>query len=217
MANDFLTNLRASRGGGQSTNTNKLPTRGDIQKQKQGNVSPDSFVNFLRIALGGQRVPIGKEQISIEEAPASNVDKMSPEVTSEVQEKGTWDRIIADRGSLKYENDLNKYNAAVRGTTDIPYGHSEFENAYGVLNNYNELNKVLDEYDAINTWNGKRQYLKDVYKKFDDKYGDISKWFDRLYGYTLEAQAFNEDDTKKVTDVMRQINENVKNRFLRKV
>lgn len=216
MANDFLLNLRATRGNNQNNVSRQLPTRGDIQKQRRTDVDPNSFTNFLRIALGMQRVPVGKEQLNIEDVPAGNMDRMSPNEARTFMEQKHLNEQAAQNGSLRVENDLNKYNAAVNG--DLYHeGRSTFDNAFGVLQNYDALNKVLDEYDAINTWSGKRKFLENAYKRFDDKNGDIGRWFSKLYDFTIEAQDFGEWDTRNVTDTMRRLNEHVKNRWLRKI
>lgn len=214
----FYDNLRASRTGNRQV-SNSLPTRGDMQKerQKQSSVSPDSFINFLRGVLGLWPAVRGKEQLNIEDVPASNMDRMSPDDAQQFNSNRRDNAISANNGTLNLENDLNKYNPAVNGTLDVPYGHSDFEKAYGILENYDALNNVLDEYDAINTWAGKRRYLQEAYKRFNSNDNDITKWFNRLYDYTEQAQDFGEWDTKAVTNVMRQINDNVKNRLLRKI
>lgn len=200
-------------------NSNQLPTRGDMQKERrsQSGVDPDSFINFLRMMLGGVKVQKGKKQLNIEDVPAGNVDKMSPEDAQQFNRNRRDNAISANNGTLHVENSINKYNPAVNGTLDVPYGHSDFEKAYGILDNYDALNNVLDEYDAIDTWAGKRRYLQEAYKRFDSNDNDITKWFNRLYTYTEQAQDFGEWNTKAVTDVMRQINDNVKRRLLRKV
>lgn len=216
MANDFLTNLRAARGNQQKNTSKTLPTRGDLQKQRQTEPSSDAFVNFLRKALGMPTIQKEKEPLTLENVSPQNIDKASPETEREQRMTESFNRYLANQGNLDATNDLNKFNAAYKGTLDAPLVHSDFDQAFGVLNNYDALNKVLDEYDAINTWSGKRRFLEDTYKKFDDKYGDIAKWFDRLYGFTLEAQDFGEWDTKKVTDAMRRLNDNIKKMLLRK-
>lgn len=217
MANDFLLNLRAARGNNQNNISRQLPTRGDIQKQRRTDVAPNSFTNFLRMALGMYEAPVGKKQLNIEDVPPKNMDKNPPDYDQTFAEQQTLNRSMAERGTLKLENDLNKYNAAVNGDMVVPSGRSEFENAYGILDNYDKLNKLLDDYDAINTWAGKRRFLENSYKNFDDKNDDIRKWFNRLYGYTEEAQQFGEWNTKSVSNVMRQINENVKRNLTREV
>lgn len=220
MANDFVTNLRASRSNASNTanNLNTPVTRGDMQKQRQKEtgVSPNAFINFLRIALGIQKAPVEKEQLNIEDVPPVSIDKMSPERAEEHTENYMINRYRADNGTKYLENDLDKYNAAVNGDRYLVHGKSDFENAYGVLENYDALNDILDQYDRLNTWVEKRKFLKDAYRNFDDKYGDIAKWFERLQGYTLEAQQYGEWNTKNVTDVMRQINDNVRKRLLQK-
>ena len=215
MANDFLTNLRASRGSSRTETPNRAPTRGDIQKQKQEESSPGSFTNFLRLFFGMPELTKGKKQISVEEAPAYTIDRLSPENADLFIEQQKLNRQNAKSGTLNLENNLDKYNAAVNGGIDIPSGFSEFENAYGVLNNYEKLNKLLDDYDAINTWSGKQRFLENSYKTFDDKYGDIGRWFNKLYGYTKEAQQIGEWDTRNVSNVMRRINNNIRNMLLK--
>ena len=216
MANKFLTNLRASRSTAQNTDiSNKLPTRGDIQQQRQNNVDPNSFINFLRIVSGGVPVEKGKDQIGIESVPPHAMDKMSPSTVEEITEENYRKRWAAEQGSRYTENNVPQLEAATNGTLDVPFGRSDFYNAFGVLENYDALNKLLDQYDQIKTWAEKRKFLEDSYKKFDDKYGDISKWFNRLYGFTMEAQQYNEPYTKRVSDVMRELNENIKRRLLR--
>ena len=217
MANKFLTNLRANRGNTQSSNSNSLPTRGDIQKQNRTEVSPNAFINFMRM-LAGPIISTGtkdQESQSVEEAPAQNIDKMSPESEQTFIDNWRQQRESARNGSLNQENDLNKYNASINGTVHVAPGHSSFEKAYGILDNYDALNKVLDEYDKVNTWPGKRRYLEDAYKNFDSNDSDVRKWFNRLYDYTIEAQQFGEWDTKNVSNVMRTINDNVKERLLK--
>lgn len=224
MANNFVLNLRAVRSDTNSkasnmANNTKMPiTRGDIQKQRQAQskVDPNAFINFLRMITLSPEVKKEKEQLNIEDVPPTSVDKMPPERAEEHAENYIINRDRADRGTQYLENDLNKYNAAVNSDRYLVHGKSDFENAYGVLENYDALNDILDQYDRLNTWVEKRKFLKDAYRDFDDKYGDIAKWFDRLYGYTLEAQQYGEWDTKNVTDVMRQINSNVRKRLLQK-
>lgn len=216
MANEFLLNLRAARGNNQNNVSRRLPTRGDMQKQRQTDVDPNSFINFLRMSLGIRKAPAREKQLNIEDVPPQNMDKNSPEYDQSFALEEMLDEMMANDGTLKLENDLDKYNAAINGTFAVPYGHSEFENAYGILNNYDKLNKLLDDYDAIDTWAKKRKFLENSYKNFDDKNEDINKWFNRLYGYTQQAQNFGEWDTKNVSNVMRQINENVKRNLIRK-
>jgi hypothetical protein len=158
----------------------------------------------------------GKEQLDIKDVPSENVDRMSPESTQQFVRNKRDNAVNAGKGTLRLENDISKYNPAVNGTIDIPSGHSDFEKAYGILTNYDALNNVLDEYDKVNTWAGKKRYLQEAYKKFDSSDNDVNKWFNKLYEYTTQAQDFGEWDTRAVTDVMRQINENVKERLLRK-
>ena len=214
---EFLNNFRNARlNPFSSSSSPSLITRGDMQKerQKQSTVSPDSFYTFLRGLFGVATK--GKDQLNIKDVPAGNMDRMSPNEARAFMEQKRQNEQAAQNGSLRVENDLDKYNAAVN--SDLYHEErSTFDNAFGVLQNYDALNKVLDEYDTINTWSGKRKFLKDAYKRFDDKNGDIGRWFSRLYDFTIEAQDFGEWDTRNVTDTMRRLNEHVKNRWLKKI
>ena len=55
MANNFVTNLRATRSNTSNTanNLNMPVTRGDMQKQRQAQskVDPNAFINFLRMII----------------------------------------------------------------------------------------------------------------------------------------------------------------------
>ena len=186
MANNFLTNLRASKSTAQNADTSsKLLTRGGIQQQRQNNGVADTFIKFLRLVSNATAAEKGNGQADVESGSPRNIDKMSPDMVEKIAEEN-------------YRKDL----AA--------------DNAYGIFDNYDALNKVLDQYDSIETWAEKRNFLKDAYKNFNDKYGDIGRWFDKLYGFTIEAQAFNEPYTKNVSNVMRKINESVRRKLVRK-
>lgn len=216
----FYDNLRASRSNqsNRQDNTRNIIERGDMQKQRQAQtvVDPNAFFNFLRMVTLSPEKEKEKEQISLEEASPEFIDKPTQNHMYNEEEAYNINKGLAERGSLKIEDDLNKTNAANNGHlyASPPSG---IDRAYGILFNYDSLNKVLDEYDALNTWNKKRDFVKEAYKKFEknnDKY--IDKWFDMLYQNTLAAQQYGETETRNVTDGLRSLNEDVKWALTRK-
>lgn len=217
MANDFLTNLRAARSGANNrVQGNTLPTRGDMQKQRRGKVDPNSFYNFLRMLPGTIEVPKGEERLNIKDVPASNVDRMSPEAEAEFNENEKQRRWAADQGTLNAEDNLEKANAAWNGSLQVEPGQSSFDNSLAILDNYDALEDILDQYDKKNTWTEKKAYLKNAYPKFKDNSGDIGRWFSLLYDNTSRAQAFGETNTKNVSDIMRGLNERVRRLLLKR-
>lgn len=208
----FYDNLRASRGGPNQT-LNALPTRGDMQKERRPSQAPSSFTDLLRVVLGTDPAARGKEQLSIDSVSPENLDKMSPESAQEYDERKMMNIWGANRRALNLEKDLGKYNAAVEGDMYGSSRYSTLNDAYDVFQNYAELNKVLDEYDTIDTWVGKRRFLDEAYQRFNRDQKGIAEWFDQLREYTTQAQNADEWDPRRVSDAMRRINEGIKNRL----
>lgn len=204
----FYDNLRASRSNTKLP-TNNLPTRGDMQKERAAANPPQvSFTDVLRTVgplAGLFFVEMGKES---PEAAVPYVDRRSPEQAQKFAEEAERKLEQADRGNLFSENIVENQQSAEKGTLyqtrDIePYMSQD------ILDNYDNLNKILDAYDAAQTWIDKRNVVRNAARNFKNMSAPINAWLEEL-DYQTTMGHYGNTNPKNISDYMRKLNDTVR-------
>ena len=99
----------------------------------------------------------------------------------------------------------NNQEAAERGTMYVDERLSQFLND-DIYRGYNNLNKILDSYDAAETYEDKDTVIKQGYANYKNKNKNIADWFDLLKNLNDYANS-NNDPTQNVSKTMRYIND----------
>lgn len=204
----FYDNLRASRSNTKVPES-ALPTRGDMQKERAAANPPKvSFTDVLRALsplFSVFNIEKGKEPA---EAITPYVDKNSPEQVQKFSEEAERKFGQADRGALFSENIIENQQNADRGTL---YQTRNFEPymSQDILDNYDYLNKILDDYDAAKTWIDKRNVVRNAAKSFKNMSEPINAWLEEL-DYRTTMGHYGDTDPKSISDYMRQLNEMVR-------
>ena len=140
-------------------------------------------------------------------------EKKDPEVTEKTdaqkfaeEEERKFEQ--ADRGNLFSENIIENQQGAEKGTLyqtrDIePYMSQD------ILDNYDNLNKILDAYDAAQTWIDKRNVVRDAARNFKNMSAPINAWLEEL-DYQTTMGHYGNTNPKNISDYMRQLNETVR-------
>ena len=204
----FYDNLRASRSNTKVPEST-LPTRGDMQKERAASNPPKvSFTDVLRAIgplFGVINIEKGKEPA---EAIAPYVDKNSPEQAQKFAEEEERKFGQADRGNLFSENIIENQQSSEKGTLyqthDIePYMSQD------ILDNYDNLNKILDAYDAAQTWIDKRNVVRDAARNFKNMSAPINAWLEEL-DYQTTMGHYGNTNPKGISDHMRQLTDTVR-------
>lgn len=218
MANNFVLNLRAVRSEANSkasnmANNTKMPiTRGDIQKQRQAQskVDPNAFINFLRMITISPEVKKEKEQININDAPAQNIDRMSPEQTERFREEEATKDSQAYNGTLFLDPKIKEQMSAENGTlfTDDMLRHYATQDMF---DNYDRLNEILDDYDLAETWVGKYKVIENAIRSFGENIPpSVYDWLDEIGYQTSMGSLYGGRNPKDISDYMRQLNNTIK-------
>lgn len=214
MANNFVTNLRAARSNASNVANNlKTPvTRGDMQKQRQAQskVDPNAFINFLRMITISPEVEKEKEQVNIKGVPVQNMDKTPPEQTKQFEEYQNEKGAQADRGTLFLDPKIKEQMSAENGTlfTDDMIRHYATRD---IFNNYDRLNKILDDYDLAETWSGKYKVIENAIKSFGENMPQsVYDWLDEINYQTSMGSLYGGRNPKDISDYMRQLNNTIK-------
>ena len=219
MANDFIYNLRAARAGQNSNITqNRLPTRGDIQKQRAAenkkNEGTGSLFNnlpdIIRQALGIYKLPPKPEEPGFSNhADQAPPDSMYEKTWEDAQKEG-----MAVNGSLW-----------ARGNGDyIPPAGMYADEGYhwfmndDIYNNYDKLMQIIDEYDRAvdgkSSLNPKAALDPSINKLPNNN--NLNFWIDVFARWDDMALKYG-SDRHRVSDMMRLITENTRNNLYRKV
>lgn len=82
-----------------------------------------------------------------------------------------------------------------------------------VYKNYDTLNSIIDKYDEAKTVQEKMDVIKNGWTKADaSNWTSPTDWFEAFAGWT-ETAADKNDDTRKVSNLMRQITEAAKTKY----
>ena len=214
MANNFLTNLRAARSNtSNAANNLKTPvTRGDIQKQRQAQskVDPNAFFNFLRMVTLSPEVKKSEEQINVKDAPAQSVDKMSPEQAEQLEEYQNRKESQANSGTLFLDPKVKEQMSAENSTlfTDDTIRHYATRD---IFDNYDRLNKILDDYDLAETWGDKSKVIENAIKSFGEEIPQsVYDWLDEIGYQTSMGSLYGGRDPRDISNYMRQLNNTIK-------
>lgn len=200
MANNFVLNLRAVRSEANSkasnmANNTKTPiTRGDMQKQRQAQ----------------SKVEKAKEQMNINEVPAQSIDRMSPEQAQQFERYQNQEWAQADKGTLFLDPKIKEQMSADDGALfmdDIIRRYATRD----IFDNYDRLNKILDDYDLAETWSGKYKVIENAIKSFgEDMPQSIYDWLDEINYQTSMGSLYGGRNPKDISDYMRQLNNTIR-------
>lgn len=197
MANNFISNYRGakSKAAAQEAIKNMPITRGDMQKNRLNNVAISTTPQILGIQVEGN---------------PGFIDKISPEMAQEKYEQTIDNMRNAEQSTLYVNQDKPTANVNV----DDRFKWFLNEDIY---NNYDNLNKVIDAYDAAgNSRESKRQALSDWARKIGGDSEDVNYWF-ALFDYWNDMAYDVGDSPNMVSNMMRRIINNTRNNLYRKV
>lgn len=194
MANGFVANYRGakSREDARRAVSNMPVTRGDMQKNRR-----NSQQEPLRQLSDFGRVPGTFYETPLEER-----------IDTDANRKFT-DAIRGTLYTIQQENPAPSQMLYDDRMTEL--ANSD------VYENYDALNKVLDDFDAADTIEGKRKVVRDAWDAMQpNNWRNGPGWFLWLNGLIDYAEE-NGDDMSKVSKTFRYINNYAKNNLYRRV
>lgn len=192
----FFENLRASRRN-TKTPTSSLPTRGNMQKERQNDIA--------------QKRWDGVDWNGLNKWAKQEVSKTPEQREEEIQQKGE----TATRGTVFLKRDILNDPNLFEIDPQIDF----FSNLQ-IAQNSDKLNKIVDDYEAANGWDEKQQVIKNGYESFPNKTAKLIQWFDNFARLTSRSADPNDDFSdapEEIAGAMRYYLNSAKNKYFKKV
>ena len=179
----FYENLRA---------TNKLPTRGDLQKQSK---TKDTQETKLPLSLN-KLLELNREDAEKRFSQDRETDRAAYNGTKFIQ----YDE-YGNPAHIFLEDDVAPF-------VDLQ-----------VAENADKLNAILDKYDEAPTWQDKMNVVKQESESFPNKRPAMNYWFDNLAKLTDASMNpkdnYPTNSAESISKVIRNITNSVKNMFFK--
>lgn len=142
--------------------------------------------------------------------------KRRAEMAPEDKAEESRNKNMSAHNNTLFVNDDPTKNA---GWLDLDEDTLPFKD-FGVAQNKEKLYAILDEYDSKNNWKDRMEVIRESWKKFPSASKGVTNWLFNLEDLTNRASDPKEEyptTAKGISNIMRQITQNVYDSFVHKV